>query len=87
MDSQGWLHTGDVATLEEDGHLRFMGRYKELLKVGGENVDPVEVEAFLLGHPALHKVQVGGGCPTSASARWPAPAWFPRTATRSRPRS
>ena len=60
VDSQGWLHTGDVATLEEDGHLRFMGRYKELLKVGGENVDPVEVEAFLLGHPALHKVQVVG---------------------------
>ena len=60
MDSQGWLHTGDVATIRDDGYVRFIGRYKELLKVGGENVDPVEVEAFLLGHPAVSKVQVVG---------------------------
>ena len=60
IDSQDWLHTGDVATMREDGHIRFIGRYKELLKVGGENVDPVEVEALLLGHPAVNAVQVVG---------------------------
>ena len=46
FDSQGWFRTGDVATIRTDGFVRFLGRYKELLKVGGENVDPVEVEAF-----------------------------------------
>ncbi len=60
VDSEGWLHTGDVATIREDGHVRFIGRYKELLKVGGENVDPVEVEAFLLGHPGVNAVQIVG---------------------------
>ena len=60
VDPQGWLHTGDVATMRDDGHIRFIGRYKELLKVGGENVDPVEVEAFLLGHPAVNAVQLVG---------------------------
>jgi len=60
VDTQGWLHTGDVATIREDGYVRFHGRYKELLKVGGENVDPVEVEALLLGHPGVNSVQIVG---------------------------
>lgn len=60
IDSEGWLHTGDVVTMREDGCIRFFGRYKELLKVGGENVDPAEVEAFLLRHPAVSKAQVVG---------------------------
>lgn len=60
VDTNGWLHTGDVATIRDDGFVRFMGRYKELLKVGGENVDPVEVEAFLLGHPGVNSVQIIG---------------------------
>lgn len=60
VDPQGWLHTGDVATIREDGFVRFMGRYKELLKVGGENVDPVEVEAHLLEHPGVNSVQIIG---------------------------
>ena len=60
VDLQGWLHTGDVATIRVDGFVRFLGRYKELLKVGGENVDPVEVEAFLLGHPGVNSVQIVG---------------------------
>lgn len=60
IDPEGWLHTGDVATIRDDGYVRFVGRYKELLKVGGENVDPVEVEAFLLSHPAVSAVQVVG---------------------------
>jgi fatty-acyl-CoA synthase len=60
IDAEGWLHTGDMATLRADGTLRFMGRYKEMLKVGGENVDPVEVEALLLQHPAVNQVKVVG---------------------------
>ena len=60
VDSDGWLHTGDVATIRDDGYIHFHGRYKEILKVGGENVDPVEVEAFLLSHPAVSAVQIIG---------------------------
>ena len=60
VDSEGWLHTGDVATVRDDGFVRFIGRYKELLKVGDENVDPVEVEALLLASPGVSKVQVVG---------------------------
>ena len=60
IDAEGWFHTGDVATLRADECLRFFGRYKDLLKVGGENVDPIEVEGFLLGHPAVNKVQIVG---------------------------
>ena len=40
--------------------IRFLGRYKDLLKVGGENVDPIEVEGFLLRHPAIDQVQIIG---------------------------
>jgi fatty-acyl-CoA synthase len=49
LDRDGWLHSGDMGVMRGDGHLRFMGRYKDMLKIGGENVDPMEVEAFLMG--------------------------------------
>ena len=49
LDHDGWLHSGDMGLIRDDGHLRFMGRYKDMLKIGGENVDPMEVEAFLMG--------------------------------------
>ena len=48
LDCDGWLHSGDMGVMRADGHLRFMGRYKDMLKIGGENVDPMEVEAFLM---------------------------------------
>ncbi len=60
IDAEGWLHTGDMVTMREDGTIRFLGRYKDLLKVGGENVDPIEVEGFLLRHPAIDQVQIIG---------------------------
>lgn len=60
IDPDGWLHSGDMAIMRDDGMVRFLGRYKEILKVGGENVDPVEVEAFLLRHPAVNQVQIVG---------------------------
>jgi fatty-acyl-CoA synthase len=58
IDSEGWLHTGDMGVLRPDGHLRFVGRYKDMLKIGGENVDPMEVEAYLMGHPAINLAAV-----------------------------
>ena len=54
----GWFRTGDRVLLHEDGSIRFLGRYKDVLKVGGENVDPFEVEAFVKAHPAVAQVQV-----------------------------
>jgi len=60
IDQEGWLHTGDLASMRADGAVRFLGRIKDLLKVGGENVDPTEVEAFLLTHPAIAQVQIVG---------------------------
>ena len=60
IDADGWMHTGDMGLLRADGHLRFMGRYKDMLKIGGENVDPMEVEAFLVTHPAIQACSVVG---------------------------
>ena len=60
FDADGWFHTGDMAYLRADGYLRFIGRYKDMLKVGGENVDPMEVEAHLARHPGVHEVAVVG---------------------------
>ena len=60
LDTDGWFHTGDMALLRPDGYMRFVGRYKDMLKVGGENVDPMEVEGHLLRHPAVHQVAVVG---------------------------
>lgn len=56
----GWFKTGDAASWLDDGYLRFLGRYKDMLKVGGENVDPMEVEGLLLGCPGIHQVAVVG---------------------------
>src|SRR2546430_5993771 len=60
LDRDGWLHSGDMGIVRDDGHLRFMGRYKDMLKIGGENVDPMEVEAFLMSHPAIDVAAVVG---------------------------
>ena len=60
IDPEGWLHSGDMGLIRPDGHLRFMGRYKDMLKIGGENVDPLEVEAYLLSHPAINAAAVVG---------------------------
>jgi fatty-acyl-CoA synthase len=58
IDDEGWVHTGDMGLLRADGHLRFIGRYKDMLKIGGENVDPMEVEAYLMTHPAINLAAV-----------------------------
>ena len=58
--ADGWFKTGDTAYWRDDGYLRFLGRYKDMLKVGGENVDPMEVEGLLLEHPDINQVAVVG---------------------------
>ena len=60
IDADGWFHTGDMGLMRPDGHMRFLGRYKDMLKIGGENVDPMEVEAFLVTHPAIQAASVVG---------------------------
>src|SRR5262245_62870358 len=60
LDSDGWFHTGDMGVMRPDGHLRFLGRYKDMLKIGGENVDPMEVEAFLMNHAGIKMAAVVG---------------------------
>src|SRR5438552_557168 len=60
IDAGGWVHTGDMGVMRPDGHMRFLGRYKDMLKIGGENVDPMEVEAFLMSHPAIAAAAVVG---------------------------
>ena len=58
--ADGWFHTGDTAEWLDGGYMRFLGRYKDMLKVGGENVDPMETEGFLLEHPAVHQIAIVG---------------------------
>ncbi len=58
LDREGWLHSGDMGIMRSDGHLRFMGRYNDMLKIGGENVDPMEVEAFLMSLTGVNLVAV-----------------------------
>jgi fatty-acyl-CoA synthase len=60
IDQDGWFHTGDMGVIRPDGHLRFVGRYKDMLKIGGENVDPMEVETFLMSHTAIKVAAVVG---------------------------
>jgi fatty-acyl-CoA synthase len=60
IDRAGWMHTGDLATLDEDGYANVVGRIKDMVIRGGENVYPREVEEFLYRHPAVGDVQVVG---------------------------
>ncbi|ARS26901.1 AMP-dependent synthetase [Sphingomonas sp. KC8] len=60
LDPEGWYHSGDIGSLDEAGHLMFHGRFKDMLKVGGENVAAAEVEAVLATHPAVRLAQVIG---------------------------
>ena len=71
IDANGWFHSGDLATLDEDGRLIYSGRLKDMLKVGGENVSAVEVESFLASHPSIDIVNVVGA-PDARYAEVPA---------------
>ena len=60
VDSARWMHTGDLATMDMEGYVTIVGRSKDMIIRGGENVYPREVEEFLYGHPQIQDVQVIG---------------------------
>ncbi len=60
IDEQRWMHTGDLATMDEEGYVRVVGRIKDMVIRGGENVYPREIEEFLYTHPEIADVQVVG---------------------------
>jgi len=60
IDSARWMHTGDLATMDEDGYVNIVGRIKDMIIRGGENIYPREVEDFLYTHPDVAEVQVIG---------------------------
>ncbi|MFZ6849036.1 AMP-binding protein [Undibacterium sp. RuRC25W] len=60
IDTNGWMHTGDLATMDEEGYVNIVGRIKDMVIRGGENVYPREIEEFLYRHPKIQDVQVIG---------------------------
>jgi fatty-acyl-CoA synthase len=60
IDTAGWMHTGDLATADEEGYVNIVGRIKDMIIRGGENIYPREVEEYLYTHPAVLDVQVIG---------------------------
>ena len=60
IDSEGWMHTGDLGVMDSDGYVEITGRIKDLIIRGGENISPREIEEFLYSHPDILDVQVVG---------------------------
>jgi fatty-acyl-CoA synthase len=60
IDAEGWMHSGDTAVMDEEGYVNIVGRIKDMVIRGGENVYPREIEEFLYGHPKIQDVQVIG---------------------------
>jgi fatty-acyl-CoA synthase len=60
VDEDGWMHTGDLAVMREDGYCNIVGRIKDMVIRGGENIYPREIEEFLYTHPDVEDVQVIG---------------------------
>ena len=60
IDADGWMHSGDLATMDADGYVNIVGRIKDMIIRGGENIYPREIEEYLYGHPAIEDVQVIG---------------------------
>ena len=60
IDEDGWLHSGDLAVMHENGYINIVGRVKDMIIRGGENIYPAEIEAFLMRHPKIAEAQVIG---------------------------
>ena len=73
IDASGWDHSGDLGVVGSDGRLRYLGRLKDMLKVGGENVAALEIASHLQAHPCVSVAQVVGVADES-TARYPRPS-------------
>lgn len=60
VDQDGWMHSGDLATIDDEGYCNIVGRIKDIIIRGGENIYPREVEEFLFRHPEIRDVQIVG---------------------------
>lgn len=60
LDADGWLHSGDLAVMRPDGYINIVGRVKDMIIRGGENIYPAEIEAFLMRHPKITEAQIVG---------------------------
>ena len=60
IDSERWMHTGDLATMDDEAYVNIVGRIKDMIIRGGENIYPREIEEFLYTHPGVSDVQVIG---------------------------
>ena len=60
IDAARWMHTGDLAVMDDEGYVNIVGRIKDMIIRGGENIYPREIEEFLYSHPAIADVQVIG---------------------------
>lgn len=60
VDRAGWMHTGDLAVMDDEGYVNIVGRLKDMVIRGGENIYPREIEEFLFRHPKIQDVQVIG---------------------------
>ena len=73
IDAARWMHTGDLATMDDDGYVNIVGRIKDMVIRGGENIYPREIEEFLYTPPGRRRRAGRSACPTSATARSSAP--------------
>ena len=60
LDEEGWLHSGDLATMDENGYINIVGRVKDMIIRGGENIYPAEIEELLMRHPKVEEAQIVG---------------------------
>ena len=60
LDANGWMHTGDIAIIDAEGYCNIVGRIKDMVIRGGENLYPREIEEFLYRHPKIQDVQIFG---------------------------
>ena len=60
IDEARWMHTGDMAEMDEDGYIKIVGRIKDMIIRGGENISPHEIEEYLRNHDKIYDVQVIG---------------------------
>ena len=86
IDADGWLHTGDLASMDERGYCTIAGRQKDMIIRGGENIYPREIEQVLFAHPAVADVAVVGVPDATWRSRSPR-SCAPRLATHPTPAS